>query len=214
MLPSNEFGVSRREFDRLWGLARELIDTNAALPEWPFVATTGQLDYFDSEWLRDENFGEFLQTIAREHGDDDVAIVMVDSWPSVYVDFVQKCGRWPGLKVSTNRIAPVHLEITTQYAQGGSVDVMLDFQRALFFGEGGQWAVWLDFEGELGIVFSRTSTRPWRSIISFADRLDDLLPCPVGHDRDGASLDRYRILLTENIASRNRPYVEPDIEPK
>lgn len=194
---------SRTQFDELWGVAQQVVHLGAEMPEWPFVATSGYLDYFDADWTRDDHFGECLEVIAQEHGDTVVAMVLVDNWPSVYVDFVERTARWPALTVATELVPSAYSALIGRYAQGGEVDITYNFRRAIFFGQALQWVVWVDFIGEAGIVFSQMPARPWRSVISFADSLIDLLPVRVVAEREAEALLRYKQLLVENIESRN-----------
>lgn len=203
MFVSGGFLESRTQFDELWGVAQQVVHLGVEMPEWPFVATSGSLDYFDADWTRDDRFGECLKVIAQEHGDTVVAMVLVDNWPSVYVHFVEQTGRWPALTVATELVPSLYSALIGRYAQGGEVDITYNFRRAIYFGQGLQWVVWVDYVGEAGIVLSQMPMRPWRSVVSFVDSLIDLLPVRVVGMREAEPLLRYKQLLVENIESRN-----------
>ena len=147
--------------------ATALIDLSATLPAWPFLDRGGVIDFCDQgHW---HSFGPVLLALATQHGDESVAVAMVEPRQTVEAYVSDRAFAAFTLRASGIVEGYQHLAETAE--------LFTTADRLVFGGSSGQWAVWADREWELAIVYARVGPATWREAAPdmFVDSLADAI---------------------------------------
>lgn len=186
---------------------RRLVDPDARLPAWPFLAPTGVVDICQYSNAIEGPFGPVLQSLVDYHGDASVNLVVLDPSPRYYRDGY---GSYPAFRVAGSGLASTFWDLVAHEPRNDPTGaVIYTADVVAIVGSSGQWSVWGERSWDLSIVLSQTEGGPWLScgvpFVPVEEALSDFtMP-----DFKTPLPDNVRSEFLRNIRERRSGVVEP-----
>lgn len=149
------------QHDQLLNEVGTLLDVEKRLPDWPFLTSSGNVNFCQYSHAIEGSFGPVLQALVDMHGDETVTSVTLDPSPTYYREHY---GAYGSFRVSGPAISGAYWDAVAYEPQGDPTGALTFTANVVaMVGSTGRWSVWAERTWDLALVMSQYPEGPWLS---------------------------------------------------
>lgn len=131
------------------------------LPNWPFLASTGNVDICQFNWVISGVFGDVLPELAIQHDDSHITLTVIEPSPT---DFYHRYySHFPAFSLAVPRLNTDGYWESLSFAPDddptGAIAYTADLVAIVGFSL--QWAVWAERRWDLALLHTQSVGGPW-----------------------------------------------------
>lgn len=194
-------------FKRILRTIERSLRCDFRLPDWPFVAATGNADMCQFSLAVEGPFGAVLQELVGVYGDANISFAVLDPSPEYYRKYY---GSYPAFTTPGEAIAEAFWGSVSYEPEGDPTgSVAYTANVVAIAGDSGSWAVWGERSWDIAIVLSSRRSGPWKSVgVDFvpavnalADFTEPAFKQPLADSERAAFLNNVRQRGTDSDAN-------------
>lgn len=151
--------VDEPAFRRIEQTVAGAVHTDRMVPDQVFRHPPSRTQFLDFAWMLDPQFWSLLVELATAHGDDEVAVLVLDPTPEYYR---RSYGSYPAFTVPVDATGDEYIRALLE-EPGDDVTGALSYTAMVMAvtGPSGRWACWGDRAFDLGLVQADTAPTRW-----------------------------------------------------
>lgn len=194
------YPASKPEYERIVADVGQHIDLDSRLPDWPFTAPTGYVNFCEYDDAIQGPFGPVLQALTAEYGDRSVSFTVLEPSPTAY--FFHYFGSYPAFSIPPALLSE-YWDVVSHRPGGDPTGAVTDIADTVaIVGDGGRWAVWGERRWGLALVLTEREEGPWTraglDFVNVHDALDWFTEPPYKTPLDPAAREAF----LANVRSR------------